>query len=141
MVAATDDVLAEQLRRVAVPKRFTLPLRELLALQPRFERRDGRRTLALLQHPRFRAAYDFMLLRAEAGLIPAEIATWWTEIQTLPAEERAERVANVAPSEGPEPADALDGDGRPRRRRRRRGRGGGGGRGGAPGAGSGEPSA
>ena len=139
MVAATDDVLAEQLRRVAVPKRFTLPLRELLALQPRFERRDGRRTLALLQHPRFRAAYDFMLLRAEAGLIPAEIAAWWTEIQTLPADERAERVANVAAGEGPEPADAVDGDGRPRRRRRRRGRGGGG-RGGAPGTASGAPS-
>ena len=144
IVAATDEVLAQQLRRVAVPKRFTLPLREMLALQPRFERRDGRRTLALLQHPRFRAAYDFMLLRAEAGLIPTEIATWWTEIQTLPAEERAQRIANAAstgPEEGGAEATEVDADGRPRRRRRRRGRGGGGGRGGAPDAGPGAASA
>jgi poly(A) polymerase len=143
IVAATDEVLAEQLRRVAVPKRFTLPLREMLALQPRFERRDGRRTLALLQHPRFRAAYDFMLLRSEAGLVPADIATWWTEIQTVPAEERASRVASVAQSDGPDPGDPAASEDRPRRRRRRRGRGGGGGggRGGAPDAGSDPPSA
>lgn len=138
IVAATDEVLAEQWRRVAVPKRFTLPLREMLALQPRFERRDGRRTLALLQHPRFRAAYDFMLLRAEAGLIDPEIARWWTEIQEVPAEERAARVANVAKSDAPEAGDAPESDDRPRRRRRRRGRGG---RGAAPGAGSEPPSA
>ena len=132
---ATDEIMASQVRRVAVPKRFTLPLREMLVLQPRFERRDGRRTLALLAHPRFRAAYDFMLLRAEAGMIPMEVATWWTEIQDLPAEERAKRVASVAPPEGVEPGEGPAGD-RPRRRRRRRGRGGGGG-----GAGTGGPPA
>jgi poly(A) polymerase len=126
---ATDEVLSTQVRRVAIPKRFTLPLREMLVLQPRFERRDGRRSLALLQHPRFRAAYDFMLLRAEAGMIPAEVATWWTEIQTVPAEERHERLAKLAqlaPTEGGEPGDAPDGGARPRRRRRRRRPGGGG---------------
>ena len=52
---------ARQQARVAIPKRFTLPMRELVALQPRFERRDGRRALRLLDHPRFRAAYDFLL--------------------------------------------------------------------------------
>ncbi len=130
---ATDEVLSTQVRRVAIPKRFTLPLRELLVLQPRFDRRDGRRSLALLQHPRFRAAYDFMLLRAEAGMIPAEVAAWWTEIQTLPADERHERVAQLAPAEGAEPGEAPDGD-RPRRRRRRRRRPGGGGGSDAPSA-------
>ncbi len=119
---AIDAVLQQQVRRVAVPKRFTLPLRELLLLQPRFERRDGRRALALLHHPRFRAAYDFLLLRAEAGLVPAEVAAWWTEIQTLGADERVERVAQFAASAPTE--DAADGA--PRRRRRRRRRGGGG---------------
>ena len=52
---------ARQVRRIAIPKRFSLPMRELVALQPRFERRAGRRALRLLEHPRFRAAYDFLL--------------------------------------------------------------------------------
>jgi poly(A) polymerase len=131
LLEATDTVLLAQVRRVAVPKRFTLPLRELLVLQPRFERRDGRRALALLHHPRFRAAYDFLLLRAEAGLVPAELATWWTEIQTLSAEERLERVAQLAPAASTG-GEAADGEPRRRRRRRRRRRGGDG-DGGAPG--------
>jgi poly(A) polymerase len=125
---AADQVIAETVRRVAVPKRFTLPLRELLALQPRFERRDGRRALALLAHPRFRAAYDFMMLRAEAGAVSRELADWWTEIQTLPHDDRVARVAAQQPPPGAaEPGES----GAPRRRRRRRRRGGGGGGGGS----------
>jgi poly(A) polymerase len=122
--AAADAVVMAQVRRVAVPKRFTLPLREMLGLQPRFERRDGRKALALLNHPRFRAAYDLFVLRAEAGLVPAELAQWWTDLQTASADERLERVAELAP------AEAESGDGEPRKRRRRRRRGGGGGGGG-----------
>ena len=124
LVEATDAVVGAQIRRVAVPKRFTLPLREMLALQPRFERRDGRRALALLNHPRFRAAYDLLLLRAEAGAVAPELAEWWTEIQTLSADQRIERVASIAPP----PADgSADGSAAPRRRRRRGRRSAGGG--------------
>jgi poly(A) polymerase len=134
---AIDDVVQKAIRRVAVPKRFTLPLKELLALQPRFERRDGRRALALLSHPRFRAAYDFMLLRADAGLVSGEIADWWTEIQTRDHDGRVAMVAAVPRTVQPVNEDAEAGDieaggeagssdDRPRRRRRRRrGRGGG----------------
>ena len=111
---ACDAIIGSQVRRVGVPKRFTLPLRELLTLQPRFERRDGRRALALLSHPRFRAAYDFMLLRAQAGGVSQEIATWWTEIQTLTPEEQIERVQALGASESDSAA--------PKRRRRPRGR-------------------
>ena len=125
---ATDSVVLAQVRRVGVPKRFTLPLREMLTLQPRFERREGRRALALLNHPRFRAAYDFLLLRAEAGLVAEELAAWWTEIQTLSADERVERVSRLAPAD-PQAADEVAD--RPRRRRRRGRRGGSGGSGGA----------
>jgi poly(A) polymerase len=131
---AIDEVVQTAIRRVAVPKRFTLPLKEMLALQPRFERRDGRRALALLSHPRFRAAYDFMLLRADAGLISTEIADWWTEIQTLDHDGRVAMVAAAPRSAAPvgDEGEAIEATGgeedRPRRRRRRRrGRGGGGG--------------
>lgn len=136
---AIDEIVVAQVRRIGVPKRFTLPLKEMLVLQPRFERRDGRRALGLLAHPRFRAAYDFLLLRAQAGYVSQELADWWTEIQTLDAEARH---AKVAALEASEPEDGSDevaptegGEARPRRRRRRRrGRGGSGGSGGpAPG--------
>ena len=64
---ACDSVLKAQQSRVAIPRRFAIPMRELLMLQPRFNRRSGVKSLSLLQHPRFRAAYDFLLLRAQAG--------------------------------------------------------------------------
>ena len=117
LAEATDGVVGAQVRRIAVPKRFTLPLREMLALQPRFERRDGRKALALLNHPRFRAAYDLLVLRAAAGAVPQELADWWTELQTLDATTRAERVAAIAPTAD---ADGATAPAEPRRRRRRR---------------------
>jgi poly(A) polymerase len=110
LVAACEQATARQQGRIAVPKRFTLPMREMIALQPRFERRDGRRVLRVLDHPRFRAAYDFLLLRAAAGEVPQELADWWTQIQSASAEERLKMVER---SDGGSPA-------RPRRRRRRR---------------------
>lgn len=109
--AACDSVTARQQSRVAVPRRFVMPMRELVGLQPRFERREGRRSLRLLDHPRFRAAYDFLLLRAGAGEVDAELAQWWTRVQTLSPEERIREVEALGPeSETP----------RPRKRRRRR---------------------
>ena len=66
LMQACDTVLRAQQSRVAIPRRFGIPMRELLMLQPRFNRRSGVKSLSLLQHPRFRAAYDF-LLAARAG--------------------------------------------------------------------------
>jgi poly(A) polymerase len=111
-IAACDAVLSRQLRRIAIPKRFSIPIRELVALQSRFERRAGRRALRLLEHPRFRAAYDFLRLRAAAGEIDPELADWWTRIQELPSGARLEEVER----QPGEPAPA----GRRRRSRRRR---------------------
>jgi len=111
---ACDEVVGEQARRISLPKRYSIPMREMLALQPRFHRRAGRKALALLTHPRFRAAYDFLLLRAEAGAEDPALARWWTEIQELPQEERIARVESRAAEEGEA--------GPPRRRRRRGGR-------------------
>jgi len=119
LMQACDAVLRAQQSRVAIPRRFAVPMRELLMLQPRFNRRSGVKSLSLLQHPRFRAAYDFLLLRAEVGVADPELAAWWTHVQTLPQEERVALVQ----ARPPEP-DVAGGTVAPGRRRRRRRRGG-----------------
>ena len=91
LIAAATDVVVEQNQRISLPKRFSYPMREVLQLQPRFLKRRGRRAQNLLSHRRFRAAYDLMLLRVGLGEVDAEIADWWTNIQTLtPGEQRRE---------------------------------------------------
>lgn len=88
---ASYEIVAQQQRRISIPRRFTVPMREMLSLQPRFEFMRGKRAMKLLDHRRFRAAYDFMMLRAEVGQESEETARFWTEVQTLPAAERAEK--------------------------------------------------
>jgi poly(A) polymerase len=114
---AVDEVVSQQNRRIGIPKRFSIPMRELLALQPRFHRREGRRVLGFLAHPRFRAAYDFLLLRAHAGAEDPAIARWWTEFLALSPEQQRERVGSAGDAGG----GSGDEPGPPRRRRRRRG--------------------
>jgi poly(A) polymerase len=114
LLAACEQILTRQQARIALPKRFSLPLREIIALQPRFERREGRRALRTLDHPRFRAAYDFLLLRAAAGDADPALAQWWTDIQSASPEQRVERV------EVTDDAPREPGAGPKRRRRRRR---------------------
>jgi poly(A) polymerase len=118
LMQACDTVLRAQQSRVAIPRRFAIPMRELLMLQPRFNRRSGVKSLSLLQHPRFRAAYDFLLLRAQVGVADPELAQWWTDIQVLPQDERVALV-QARPAE-----PAAEGTAAPGRRRRRRRRGG-----------------
>jgi poly(A) polymerase len=120
LLQACDTVLRAQQSRVAIPRRFAIPMRELLLLQPRFNRRSGVKSLSLLQHPRFRAAYDFLLLRAQVGVADPELAKWWTDIQVLPQEERVALV-QARPAE---PVVEGEGAAAPARRRRRRRRGG-----------------
>jgi len=91
---ASAEVLERQLRRVSLPKRFSMPMREIWALQSRFEHTRGKRPARLAAHPRFRAAYDFLLLRAHAGEVSQKLADWWTEYQkgteTRPEQETGE---------------------------------------------------
>jgi poly(A) polymerase len=108
MQQAGNDVVAQQLPKVAIPKRFSLPMREIWNLQHRFEQRAGRRPPRLLSHPRFRAAYDFLLLRVESGEVDPELGQWWTEYQGASGADQGKM------------AEAPKGDGRRRRRRRRR---------------------
>ena len=108
---ASYDIVAQQQRRISIPRRFTVPMREMLALQPRFLQMRGKRAMKLLDHRRFRAAYDFMVLRAETGQIETDVASFWTDAQTQTAEERA---ASFQLNAQPEKKR------RPRARRRRR---------------------
>ncbi|WP_316365092.1 polynucleotide adenylyltransferase PcnB [Candidatus Thiodiazotropha sp. CDECU1] len=85
---AANDVLREQIKHVSIPKRFSYPMRDIWQLQPRFEQRQGKRPYRLLSHPRFRAAYDFLLLRAEAGEVELELSKWWTEFQHANSEQK-----------------------------------------------------
>ena len=86
---AGEEVMVEQAQRVAVPRRFSTVAREIWALQPRLAVTTGKRPLRVLEHPRFRAAYDFLLLRAEAGDDLRELCDWWTRFQELDGSERA----------------------------------------------------
>lgn len=104
---AMDAVLDAQREQLAIPRRYDGMMKEIWALQPRFEQRGGQRPYRLLEHPRFRAAYDFLLLRAEAGEVPAELGDWWTRFQDAGDEERA---AMLIPDSSP----------KPRRRRKRK---------------------
>lgn len=78
LFAAMGDVLDRQAEKLAITKRLVGDIKEIWSLQPRFEQRSGKRPYALLSHPRFRAGYDFMLLRAQTGEINGDIANWWT---------------------------------------------------------------
>ncbi len=78
---AADEVLARQIERVSIPRRFSVPMREIWQLQWRLARPGGKRAWRLAAHPRFRAGYDFLLLRAESGEIEPAMAEWWTRFQ------------------------------------------------------------
>ena len=79
LFAAMDDALDRQAEKLAITKRLVGDIKEIWSLQPRFEQRSGKRPYALLSHPRFRAGYDFMLLRAQTGEIDSELGDWWTK--------------------------------------------------------------
>ena len=98
---AGGEVLAEQGRCVVFPKRFSLQTREIWQLQPRLKRTTGKGPLRLLGHPRFRAAYDFLLLRAEAGELHQELCDWWTEFQVENPDVIAQAASRAAPKKRP----------------------------------------
>ncbi|MCZ6665442.1 MAG: polynucleotide adenylyltransferase PcnB [Gammaproteobacteria bacterium] len=85
---AADKLLSEQVARLAVPRRFTQVTREIWALQLRLPKRTRKRVAKMIEHPRFRAAYDFLELRAESGEPVQELYEWWTEYQDADDTER-----------------------------------------------------
>ena len=87
---AMDRILDVQAEKLAITRRIAGDIKEIWALQPSFEQRAGKRPYALLEQQRFRAGYDFLVLRAQAGEIDGEIADWWTRFQKLDGEDRAQ---------------------------------------------------
>ncbi|MWV16498.1 polynucleotide adenylyltransferase PcnB [Pseudomonas sp. L-22-4S-12] len=114
MQEAAHDLIAEQCQRIAVPKRFTLPIREIWDMQERLPRRSGKRADLLLENPRFRAGYDFLLLREDAGEETGGLGDWWTDYQDATDSERRSMIRDLS-------ARQEEGDG-PARKRRRGGR-------------------
>lgn len=108
-----DEVIQRQKEQLAIPRRFDAMMKEIWSLQPRFEQRTGGKPFRLMEHPRFRAAYDFLLLRCESGEIDGELGQWWTKFVEGSHEEREAMLTQSQP--------AAEGK-KPRRRRSRRGK-------------------
>src|SRR3546814_2508063 len=81
---AADRLTVHQLEMIALPRRFSLPMQEIWLLQARFSQR--KRVGRLLAHPRFRAAYDFLVLRQAASNEHAEEAQFWRDAQATMVE-------------------------------------------------------
>jgi poly(A) polymerase len=102
---AMDHVMKAQAGTLPIPHRYGADMREIWAMQPRFLQRAGKRPYRLLEHPRFRAGYDFMVLRCQSGEHDPELGEWW---------ERFQRAGE------PERSGMLVREDEPRKRRRRR---------------------
>jgi poly(A) polymerase len=103
--ASMDEVLDAQCEKLAITRKLTATMREIWAMQPRFEQRSGQRPYRLLESSRFRMAYDFLALRAASGEVSADLEAWWRAFQGANADTRA---AMLVP------------DTAPKKRRRRR---------------------
>ncbi len=106
---AMDEVLETQCEKLAITRKLTATMREIWAMQPRFEARAGQRPYRLIEAERFRMGYDFLALRAASGEVSADLEAWWRAFQTADAETRK---AMLLPESGPK-----------KRRRRRRKKG------------------
>jgi poly(A) polymerase len=92
---AINDVIYQQNLVTSVPRRISQVVREIWVLQYRLTRRYGRRAFRLLEHPRFRAGYDFLLQRINAGEEDPELGQWWTEFQDSDDETRQAMVDEI----------------------------------------------
>lgn len=91
--SAGRTTVLDQSTVTSIPKRFSIMICEIWKLQNRFKRKQGKKILRFLDHPRFRAAYDFMCIRAQAGEIDEIDCQWWTKLQTLSTQEQHKMIA------------------------------------------------
>ena len=112
---AMDAVLERQAKKLAIPRRFEATIKEIWSLQPRFLQRAGGRPFRLIEHPRYRAGWDFLDLRCKSGEFEgelAELADWWDRFADAGHDER---VAMLKPDEGPKKKRRSRGRGRKHR--------------------------
>ena len=109
---AADDVLNAQTDALAIQRKIGADMRDIWAMQPRFEKRIGKTPYKVLEHQRLRAGYDFLLLRCASGEIDAEIGEWWTGFINGDAEQREQLINSKPKSSGPAAAKKR----KPRRR-------------------------
>lgn len=112
---AADQVTLHQLKTIALPRRFSLPMQEIWLLQTRLATRQRKRVLRLLSHPRFRAAFDFLVLRMTASSEHVEDVAFWRDAQTGSDDELSAVLASVQSG-----GEKHEGEGAAPRKRRRR---------------------
>ncbi len=95
---AMTETLSAQRNQIAIPRRFDSMIYDVWSLQPRFQLRSGNKPFRILEHPRFRAAYDFLWLRCESGEIDKEIAEWWHAFQHASSEDREAMLIQETPT-------------------------------------------
>ncbi len=110
---AIDSVMAEQAEQLAIQRRYQADMREIWVMQTRFEKRSGHHPYRLLEHLRFRAGYDFMLLRCQTQEIDPSLGDWWTDFYNANQQERQALINQVSNSE------RSQGSSRSRRRKRK----------------------
>ena len=118
---AADDVLDSQTEKLALQRKIGTDMRDIWSMQPRFERRTGKSPYKLLEHLRFRAGYDFLLLRCASGEIDAELGEWWTAFYEGDEATREDLIATAGQSSSGQGAAAAKRKRAPRRGGRSKG--------------------
>ena len=120
LLLAMNEAIDQQIKTIAIPRRFTSDVREIWLMQDRLPRRSGKRAERLFTHPRFRAAFDFLELRSRIDGRLKELVQWWADFQEANGEPRSEQQSHE--HHQPQSHDTADGHAeraKPRRRRRR----------------------
>lgn len=101
--AALSEIMPEQQRSIAIPKRFQGVMKDIWILQDKLNRREGKKSFKTFEHPKFRAGYDFLLLRAEIetdNTDLAELAKWWTDFQNVSNDARLQMIKSIKSTTG-----------------------------------------
>lgn len=133
---ASVEVLETECQKISIQRRFQADMHDLWLMQARLERRTGKTPYAIVRHPRYRAGYDFLLLRSQVGEVPAWLPEWWDAFANADEETRADMIreaqaearrtadearrGRAAAESGDELPEASEGTERRRRRRPRR---------------------
>lgn len=113
LIRAADDVVAKQTRKLPIQRRFQSDMRDIWFMQARFERAAPRAIRRMIEQPRFRAAVDFLQLRAEAREVDSVQAQWWMDLADADSDVQNDMISKLQPPK-------RDGSAVKRRRRRPR---------------------